>query len=148
MLFLAILAGMLVALLAMFVTNGSPRDGVLIAGIALAIWVTLYLAGRVFRRKMPPWGLVVLLGGAGLLFLAVFIGSRWLSWLKRPGLVAGVFGTGYALGRILVEHWRLPDAQLGYLLGTTWLTMGIVLSLPVLAAGLALIAYALVRPRG
>ena len=32
-------------------------------------------------------------------------------------LVAGIFGTGYALGRILVEHWRLPDAQLGYLLG-------------------------------
>lgn len=83
-----------------------------------------------------------------LLFLIIFIGSRWLGWLKRPGLVAGIFGTGYALGRILVEHWRLPDAQLGYLLGTSWLTMGIVLSLPVLAAGLALIAYALVRPRG
>ena len=83
-----------------------------------------------------------------LLFVIIAIGGRWLGWLKRPGLVAGIFGTGYALGRILVEHWRLPDAQLGYLLGTNWLTMGIVLSLPVLAAGLALIAYALVRPRG
>ncbi len=54
----------------------------------------------------------------------------------------------YALSRILVEFIRLPDAQLGYLLGTGWLTMGQVLSLPVLAAGLALMAYALVHPRG
>ena len=50
--------------------------------------------------------------------------------------------------RILVEVWRLPDIQLGYLLGTSWLTMGMVLSLPILAAGIALVAYALARPRG
>ena len=82
-----------------------------------------------------------------LLFTIVFIGTRWLGWLKRPGLTAGVFGVGYALSRILVEFVRLPDEQLGYLLGTGWLTMGQVLSLPVLVAGLALIAYAMVRPR-
>ena len=82
-----------------------------------------------------------------ILFAVIFAGTRWLGWLKRPGLVAGVFGVGYALSRILVEFVRLPDEQLGYLLGTGWLTMGQVLSLPVLAAGLALIAYAMVRPR-
>ena len=43
---------------------------------------------------------------------------------------------------------RLPDVQLGYLLGTGWLTMGMVLSLPILAAGIALVAYAMARPRG
>ena len=68
----------------------------------------------------------------------VFVGTRWFGWLKRPGLVAGIFGVWYALSRILVEFVRLPDAQLGYLLGTSWLTMGQVLSLPVLAAGIAL----------
>ena len=35
-----------------------------------------------------------------------------------------------------VEFFRLPDVQLGYLLGTGWLTMGMVLSLPILAAGI------------
>ena len=83
-----------------------------------------------------------------LLFIVVFVGTRYLGWLKRPGLVAGLFGVWYAVSRILVEFVRLPDAQIGYLLGTGWMTMGQVLSLPVLAAGLALMAYALVRPRG
>jgi len=75
------------------------------------------------------------------------VGTRWFGWLKRPGLTGGVFGVGYAVSRILVEFVRLPDAQLGYLLGTGWLTMGQVLSLPVLVAGLGFIAYAMVRPR-
>jgi phosphatidylglycerol---prolipoprotein diacylglyceryl transferase len=83
-----------------------------------------------------------------ILFAIILIGTRWLGWLRRLGLVAGIFGVGYALSRILVEFVRLPDVQLGYLLGTSWLTMGQVLSVPILVAGLALIAYALVRPRG
>jgi phosphatidylglycerol:prolipoprotein diacylglycerol transferase len=83
-----------------------------------------------------------------LLFLLVMLGTRHLGWLRRPGLTAGIFGIGYALSRILVEFWRLPDIQLGYLLGTGWLTMGMVLSLPILAAGIALVAYAMARPRG
>jgi phosphatidylglycerol:prolipoprotein diacylglycerol transferase len=56
--------------------------------------------------------------------------------LKRPGLVAGTFVSLYAASRILVEFVRIPDAQLGYLLGTGWLTMGMVLSLPMLLLGL------------
>lgn len=83
-----------------------------------------------------------------VLFAVIFAGTRWFGWLKRPGLVAGIFGIGYALSRIGVEFVRLPDTQIGYLLGTGWLTMGMVLSLPVLIAGLALFGYALARPRG
>lgn len=82
-----------------------------------------------------------------LLFIIIAIGTWRFGWLKRPGLTAGIFGIGYALGRSLVEFVRLPDPQLGYLLGTSWLTMGMVLSLPILVAGIALIAYALARPR-
>ncbi len=55
--------------------------------------------------------------------------------LKRPGLVTGTFISLYAMARILVENFRQPDAQLGYLVGG-WLTMGMVLSLPMLAIGL------------
>ena len=83
-----------------------------------------------------------------LLFVLVLIATRVFQALKRPGLVAGIFGIGYATSRILVELVRLPDAQVGYLLGTGWLTMGQVLSVPILAAGLALVAFAMVRPRG
>jgi phosphatidylglycerol---prolipoprotein diacylglyceryl transferase len=87
-------------------------------------------------------------GLEGLLpFIVVFIGSRWFGWLKRPGLVAGIFGLIYAVGRMLVEQWRLPDIQLGYLFGTSWVTMGMVLTLPILLAAIALIAYALARRR-
>jgi len=84
---------------------------------------------------------------AGVWSPASWSAPRRLGWLHRPGLTGGVFGIGYALSRIVVEFVRLPDAQLGYLLGTGWLTMGQVLSLPVLAAGLALVVYAMSRPR-
>lgn len=79
-----------------------------------------------------------------LLFIIIRIATNHLGALKRPGLVAGIFGIGYALSRIFVEFFRLPDAQIGYLYGG-WLTMGMVLSLPILVAGIGLVIYAL-RP--
>ena len=59
--------------------------------------------------------------------------------LRRPGLVSGLFGIGYGLARIASEFYREPDAQLGYLFGGA--TMGMLLSLPLIAAGLVLVAY-------
>jgi phosphatidylglycerol:prolipoprotein diacylglycerol transferase len=55
--------------------------------------------------------------------------------LKFPGLIAGAFVAGYGLSRIAVEFFREPDAQLGFLAGG-WLTMGMLLSLPMVLAGL------------
>ncbi|HBT02758.1 MAG TPA: prolipoprotein diacylglyceryl transferase, partial [Citreicella sp.] len=76
----------------------------------------------------------------------------WLAFrrgaLKMPWLVAGVFFAGYGLGRFLVEFARQPDAQfvtegnpLGLALhvGGWGLTMGQILSLPMIALGLALV---------
>ncbi len=63
---------------------------------------------------------------------------------KRSGLVAGVFGAGYGIARIIGELFREPDAHISYLWGG--LTMGMLLSLPLLAAGLALIISALRKP--
>lgn len=79
-----------------------------------------------------------------VLFLVIRLLTHRLGALKKPGLVSGVFGIGYAASRIFVEFFRLPDQQVGYLYGG-WLTMGMVLSLPVLMAGIGLVAYAL-RP--
>lgn len=61
--------------------------------------------------------------------------------LKRPGLVIGVFAVGYGLARSFVELFREPDAQIGFLWGG--LTMGMLLSLPMILAGAAFIAHAL-----
>ena len=76
-----------------------------------------------------------------LLFFLIMVLIQVGKALRRPGLVAGIFGIGYALSRIAVEFVRLPDVQIGYLFGG-WLTMGMVLSLPILVAGVLLVFYA------
>ena len=73
-----------------------------------------------------------------VLFLAVRFATHGLKCLPRPGFASGVFATGYALSRIIVEFAREPDAHIAYLTGG-WLTMGMVLSLPLLAVGIWLI---------
>ncbi|WP_413818702.1 prolipoprotein diacylglyceryl transferase [Shinella sp.] len=82
-------------------------------------------------------------GLEGIVLLAVLaIAIYRFGALKRPGIVTGIFVAGYALSRITVEFFREPDPQLGYLFGG-WLTMGMLLSLPMLALGL----WAILRAR-
>lgn len=73
-----------------------------------------------------------------VLFAALWIYTR----KPRPaGSVAGLFLVLYALFRILVEFAREPDAQLGYI-AFGWLTQGQLLSVPMVLAGLGLMAWA------
>jgi phosphatidylglycerol:prolipoprotein diacylglycerol transferase len=60
--------------------------------------------------------------------------------LKRPGLILGSFITFYAFARIFGEFFREPDPQLGFLWGG--LTMGMLLSVPMILAGAILIVVA------
>jgi phosphatidylglycerol---prolipoprotein diacylglyceryl transferase len=60
--------------------------------------------------------------------------------LKRPGLILGRFITFYAFARIFGEFFREPDPQLGFLWGG--LTMGMLLSVPMILAGAILIVVA------
>ena len=72
-------------------------------------------------------------------FPLILVLATWrFKALHRPGLVSGVFVAGYGVFRIIVEFFRLPDPQLGYLMGG-WLTMGMVLSLPLVALGVWLV---------
>lgn len=66
----------------------------------------------------------------------------WFTSKPRPRLApSGLFLVMYGLGRLTVEFWRMPDAHIGYLYGG-WLTMGHLLTLPMLLAGLALMVLA------
>ena len=68
--------------------------------------------------------------------LVMFVVLWWFSSRPRPRYaVAGLFALLYGLFRFIVEFVRVPDAQLGYL-AFGWLTMGQLLSLPLVALGL------------
>ena len=74
-------------------------------------------------------------------FVVLFLVTRFTRVLKMPGFTAGLFVCLYAASRIFVEFFREPDEQIGYLAGN-WLTMGMILSLPMLAAGIWAMARA------
>ncbi|MGH8443329.1 MAG: prolipoprotein diacylglyceryl transferase [Nevskiaceae bacterium] len=66
----------------------------------------------------------------------------WFGRKPRPRMaVAGLFLILYGTFRTMVEFVRVPDAHIGYLAGG-WLTMGIVLSVPMLLAGAAMMGLA------
>lgn len=71
-----------------------------------------------------------------VLFAFLWIYSRHP---RRRYAVSGWFALLYGVFRFSVEFVRDPDPQLGYLLGTGWLTMGQLLSLPLVAVGLFLL---------
>jgi phosphatidylglycerol---prolipoprotein diacylglyceryl transferase len=110
------------------------------------------------RTTDVPWAFVFPNGGpeprhpsqlyeAGLEGIVLFAVLAWLAWggaLKRPGIVCGVFVGGYGLARIIVEFYREPDAHIGYLAGG-WLTMGMVLSIPMLLIGFGTALWAASR---
>ena len=73
-----------------------------------------------------------------VLFVALWIYSS----RPRPTMaVSGLFLILYGLFRIINEFFRQPDAHLGYL-AFEWLTMGQLLSLPMVIAGVALMVFA------
>jgi phosphatidylglycerol:prolipoprotein diacylglycerol transferase len=74
--------------------------------------------------------------------LVLFLIVWWFTSRPRPRWAAsGLFLVGYSTFRILIEFVRVPDVQLGYL-ALGWVTMGQLLSLPMLLAGLAMLGYA------
>ena len=79
------------------------------------------------------------------LFLVIGFATWRLKWLQREGALTGLFLLGYGLCRVALENVRQPDAQLpDFPLG---LTMGMMLSAPMIAIGAGLILHA-VRTSG
>ena len=114
-----------------------------------------FVNGELWGKETDlPWGVMFESGGAvfrhpsqlyeaileGLVIFAVLF---WLSrrWPARPqGTFLGTFLALYGVFRFLVEFVRVPDAQLGYLFGP--ITMGQLLSLPLVVAGVVLLVLA------
>ena len=119
----------------------------------LANFINGELWGRVTDA---PWGVVFPTGGPlprhpsqlyeaaleGALLLVVLNVLVWrFNALKQPGLLTGLFLIGYGASRALIELVRQPDAHIGFLSGGV--TMGQILSLPMLLAGGAFVYFAL-----
>jgi phosphatidylglycerol:prolipoprotein diacylglycerol transferase len=100
-----------------------------------------------------PWGMVFKNAGpwprhpsqlyeAFLEGLVLFVLLWWYTARPRPaGAASGLFLAGYGTFRFLVEFVREPDPQLGFL-AFGWLTMGQLLSLPMILAGAGLLVWA------
>lgn len=106
------------------------------------------------RPTDMPWGVIFPNGGplprhpsqiyealleGLLLFLLINLLIHKASILKKPGMTIGIFAVVYGISRAFVELFRQPDPQLGFIIGG--LTMGMLLSLPMVLAGAALIYW-------
>lgn len=151
------LAGVTVAMIAFAFRRGfSPWSlfDTIAAGVPVGfglVRVTNFINSELWGRPSDvPWAMVFPNGGpeprhpsqlyeALLEGLVLFIVLRLLTHsalkLKQPGFVAGAMVACYGAARIFVEFFREPDAHIGYLVGG-WLTMGMVLSVPLLVIGI------------
>ncbi len=99
---------------------------------------TLYQAGLLDHEARHPSQLYQ----AGLEGAAMFVVLWWFSRRPRPRFaLGGLFALLYGSFRFFVEFFREPDAHMGFI-AFGWLTMGQLLSLPLVALGLALLIIA------
>ena len=101
-----------------------------------APWAMIFPADPTRLPRHPSQLYEAVLEGL-VLFFAVRIATHRFKALSHPGRASGVFALIYGLSRIVVEFFREPDAHLGYLAG--FATMGMVLSLPLVAIGIWLL---------
>jgi phosphatidylglycerol---prolipoprotein diacylglyceryl transferase len=117
-----------------------------------------FINGELWGRPSDvPWAMIFPKGGPiprhpsqlyeaaleGIVLFVVLNVLIRLGALKRPGVVTGSFALGYGIARVICEFFREPDPQLGFLWGG--LTMGMLLCIPLMLAGIAILAYALSR---
>ena len=116
-----------------------------------------FINGELWGRTTDvPWAMVFPTGGplarhpsqlyeAFFEGLVLFVILLW--FIKRPrpaGSVSGLFLLGYGVFRFCIEYFRQPDAQLG--LFADFISMGQILSLPMIIGGLGLLIWAYKQP--
>ena len=155
------LTGCIIAIVAFALTRGIPMLPLAdvtaaVAPIGLFLGrVANFINGELWGRPTDvPWAMIFPNGGpiprhpsqlyeatleGVVLFIVLAVLVR-LGALKRPGVVTGCFAIGYGVARITCELFREPDVQLGFLWGG--LTMGMLLSVPMIIAGAIIIVLA------
>jgi phosphatidylglycerol:prolipoprotein diacylglycerol transferase len=118
---------------------GNFINGELYGRVSDAPWAMVFPADPGQQPRHPSQLYEFLLEGV-VLFLVVNIGVHRFKILARPGLASGLYALTYGLSRIVVESVREPDKQMGYYGGV--FTMGMILSLPVVAIGVWLLIRA------
>ncbi|GAA3944610.1 prolipoprotein diacylglyceryl transferase [Litoribacillus peritrichatus] len=113
-----------------------------------------FIGGELWGRVSDvPWAMVFPRGGDlprhpsqlyqfALEGVALFVILWWFSAKPRPRMaVSGLFLAFYGLFRFIVEFARQPDEHLGFIYGG-WLTMGQLLSTPMILLGVAVVWFA------
>lgn len=118
-----------------------------------------FINGELYGRpSTAPWAMVFPNGGPvprhpsqlyeafceGILLFVLLLVAERLGLRRRPAMITGLFLAGYAVARMSGELFRQPDPQLGYLV--FGVTMGQLLSVPLLIAGIGLIFWGRRRP--
>jgi len=103
-------------------------------------WAMVFPHGSAVPRHPSQLYEAALEGVVLFVVLALLVRS---GALKRPGVVTGVFALGYGVARMTCELFREPDPQLGFLWGG--MTMGMLLCIPLILAGIAVLAVAFRR---
>jgi phosphatidylglycerol:prolipoprotein diacylglycerol transferase len=131
--------GMLLGRIANFVNGelwGRPTD---------VAWAMIFPADPFGLPRHPSQLYEAVLEGA--LVIAIMLPLFWKTRARyRPGLLVGAFTALIASGRFVVEFYREPDAELAHRVTETGLSQGQWLSVPLILAGLGLVAWALRRP--
>ena len=125
--------GLFLGRLANFVNSelwGRPAD-------SSVPWAMIFPNGGPIPRHPSQLYEAALEGVVLFIILAVMLS---MGALKRRGLILGSFIAIYGIARIIGEFFREPDPQLGFLWGG--LTMGMLLSLPMIVAGAVIIVVA------
>jgi phosphatidylglycerol:prolipoprotein diacylglycerol transferase len=113
-------------------------NGELYGRVSDVSWAMVFPRGGEMPRH-PSQIYEAVLEGA-VLFVILYFCSKRRVFQERPGILAGVFVAGYGSFRSFVELFREPDAHLGFVIGEV--SMGQVLSLPMVVIGVGLMVYA------
>ena len=110
----------------------------LIGKVSNVKWAVIYPNEQLISRH-PSQIYEAILEGIVIFFILFYL-TRKYSLLAKSGFASALFLILYGFFRIICEFYRLPDQHIGYLINET-ITMGIIISLPMILTGFALIIY-------
>ncbi len=154
--------GVIIAIILFCRSRGIPLlafGDIIVCAVPVGLFfgrIANFINGELWGRVTDvPWAMVFPTGGPAprhpsqlyeaflegiVLFTLLWVLERFTPARRHPGPLSGAFLVGYGVARIIVENFRQPDPQLGFLF---WgITMGQLLSVPLVIVGLALILYA------